>query len=81
MVIRGGGRGGMMRPSMMGRPPRPPPPPFAVRPFVPKLSFDIFLCENAFPRVKPPNEEAAFTQVRNKIRTIIFEVWFDLCKI
>ncbi|KAK4304654.1 hypothetical protein Pmani_023403 [Petrolisthes manimaculis] len=50
-------RGGMIRP--MG-----PGPHFGpkMKQFVPRLPFDMVLCESAFPRVKAAPDESAFTQ-------------------
>lgn len=35
--------------------------------FVPRLPFDMVLCESAFPRVKAAPDESAFTQVTYKL--------------
>ncbi|KAK4304653.1 hypothetical protein Pmani_023403 [Petrolisthes manimaculis] len=60
VMTRGRGRGmrgGMIRP--MG-----PGPHFGpkMKQFVPRLPFDMVLCESAFPRVKAAPDESAFTQ-------------------
>jgi hypothetical protein len=53
--MRGRGRGmgrGMGRPGLK------------FKPFVPRLPFDLTLCEPVFPRTKPLPDEAAFSQVK-----------------
>ena len=54
-----GMRGGMMRPVGPSGPHYGP----KMKQFVPRLPFDMVLCESAFQRVKPMPEETAFTQV------------------
>ncbi|KAF2347670.1 DZF domain [Trinorchestia longiramus] len=54
---RRGGRG-MHRPMGHG----PPHYGHQMKQFVPRLPFDMVLCESAFPRVKAAPDEAAFTQ-------------------
>ncbi|KAF4531290.1 hypothetical protein B566_EDAN016859 [Ephemera danica] len=52
IMMRGRGRGmgrGMGRPGLK------------FKPFVPRLPFDLTLCEPVFPRIKPLPEESAFT--------------------
>lgn len=61
MPKRGMRRGGLHRP--MGHGPPPPFGPKMVKPYVPRLPFDMVLCESAFPRVKAAPDESAFTQV------------------
>lgn len=63
VMTRGRGRGmrgGMMRPMGPGGPHFGP----KMKQFVPRLPFDMVLCESAFPRVKAAPDESAFTQVR-----------------
>lgn len=62
VMTRGRGRGmrgGMMRPMGPGGPHFGP----KMKQFVPRLPFDMVLCESAFPRVKAAPDESAFTQV------------------
>ncbi|XP_045106691.1 interleukin enhancer-binding factor 2-like isoform X4 [Portunus trituberculatus] len=61
VMTRGRGRGmrgGMMRPMGPGGPHFGP----KMKQFVPRLPFDMVLCESAFPRVKAAPDESAFTQ-------------------
>ncbi|KAK7073056.1 Interleukin enhancer-binding factor 2 [Halocaridina rubra] len=61
VMTRGRGRGmrgGMMRPMGPGGPHFVP----KMKQFVPRLPFDMVLCESAFPKVKPASDESAFTQ-------------------
>lgn len=51
------------RSKYLGGMPRHPPPFHKMgKPFLPRLPFDMILAENAFPRVKAPQDESAFTQ-------------------
>lgn len=58
-MARRGGRGAMHR--LMGH--GHPPYGHKIKQFVPRLPFDMVLCESAFPRVKAAPDESAFTQV------------------
>lgn len=43
--------------------------------FVPRLPFDMVLCESAFPKVKPAPDESAFTQVRMRGSVFMLNIY------
>lgn len=69
MMSRRGGRGGMHHRLMShGHPPYG----HKIKPFVPRLPFDMVLCESFFARVKNAPDESSFTQVG------IHEVYYNV---